>query len=183
MTSTTRRDVLALGAAATVAPLSATAAVPPAVSPAPLLSHVFTVRATLLPAIEQGTIDGKRKRFIGITGGSISGPRLSGIVLSGGGDWQAIHDDGITEVYARYTLKAEDGTVIGVTNPGVRVATPDIIARIAAGEDVDPSLYYFRTTPSFDVAKGKHDWLRRKVFVARGIRRPDHVVIEFYEVG
>jgi Protein of unknown function (DUF3237) len=114
--------------------------------------------------------------------GSVTGPRLSGVVLPGGGDWQAIHEDGLTEIFARYSLKANDGTVIAVSNPGVRVASPDIIKRLAAGEDVDPSLYYFRTTPTFDVAAGPHDWLRRKVFVARGIRRPDHVLIDFFQV-
>ena len=173
-----RRAVLITGTAASLIPTSAGAA-----SAAPGLFPVFTVKATVAPAIEHGVIDGKRKRFIPITGGTVSGAKLSGVVLAGGGDWQAIHDDGITEVLARYTLKADDGTVIGVTNPGLRVATPDIIARISAGENVDPSLYYFRTAPQFEVAKGKHDWLRRKLFVARGIRRPDHVVIEFFEVG
>jgi hypothetical protein len=140
------------------------------------------VTATLATPIEQGEIDGKRKRFIPITGGTVAGPKLQGEVLAGGGDWQAIGKDGHTEVYARYTLKAKDGTVIGVINPGVRVGPKDVIARLVKGEDVDPSLYYFRTTPSFDVGAGAHEWLRNKVFVARGIRKPDHVVIDFYTV-
>jgi hypothetical protein len=179
MTIATRREMLAAAATAAVAPAIARASEPAA----PLLSHVFTARVTVAPAIEHGMIDGKRKRFIPITGGTISGPRLSGTILPGGGDWQAIHADGITEVMARYSMKAADGAIIGVTNPGVRVAAPDIIARIARGEDVDPAFYYFRSTPSFEVEKGPHDWLRRKLFVARGIRKPDHVVIAVYEVG
>lgn len=178
MPKPTRREIVAASAAFASVPSSARAALAP-----PTMTLAFTARVTVAPAMEYGVIDGKRKRFIPITGGTVSGPRLSGEVLAGGGDWQAIHEDGITEVMARYTLRTSDGTVIGVTNPGVRVAAPAIIARIAAGEDVDPSLYYFRTTPQFEVAKGKHDWLRRVVFVARGIRRPDHVVIEFFEVG
>jgi hypothetical protein len=93
-----------------------------------------------------------------------------------------MHEDGLTEIFARYTLKASDGTVISVTNPGVRVAEPDIIKRLAAGEDVDPKLYYFRTTPVFDVADGPYEWLRRAVFVCRGVRKPDHVLIEFFQV-
>jgi Protein of unknown function (DUF3237) len=136
----------------------------------------------LAPPIEQGTVDGKRKRFIPITGGTIKGPKLNGVVLSGGGDWQSIHPNGLTEIYARYSMKADDGTVIAITNPGVRVASADIIARLSAGEDVDPALYYFRTTPVFEVAAGSHDWLRRSVFVARGIRKPDHVIVEVFQV-
>jgi Protein of unknown function (DUF3237) len=148
----------------------------------PKLTLAFEAHITLAAPIEHGTIDGKRKRFIPITGGAVKGSKLNGIILPGGGDWQSIHPDGLTEIYARYSMKADDGTVIAITNPGVRVASPDIVARLAAGEDVDPSLYYFRTTPQFEVQAGPYAWLRRSVFVARGIRKPDHVVIEVFEV-
>jgi hypothetical protein len=152
-------------------------------APAPTLSYAFSLEATLAAPVEQGEIDGKRHRFIAITGGTMHGPKLKGEVLAGGGDWQTIAADGRTEVYAKYSLKAEDGTIIGVTNPGIRIGPKDVIARLAKGEDVDPSLYYFRTTPVFDVRPGPHEWLRNKVFVARGIRKPDHVIIDFYEVN
>jgi Protein of unknown function (DUF3237) len=178
---TSRRDILALSSGAALLAMDEASAKGGA-SAAPLLSPVFSAKVTLSPPIELGTVDGKRKRFIPIAGGTVAGPRLNGVVLPGGGDWQAIHDDGLTEIFARYSLKANDGTVIAVTNPGVRVAAPDIIQRLAAGEEVDPSLYYFRTSPTFDVGKGQHDWLRRKIFIARGIRRPDHVLIDFFQV-
>ncbi len=152
-------------------------------APAPSLSYAFSIKATLAPPVEQGEIEGKRKRFIAITGGSVDGPKLQGEVLAGGGDWQAIGPDGRTEVYARYSVRAKDGTVISIINPGVRIGPKDVIAKLANGEDVDPSLYYFRTTPSFDVRPGPHEWLRNKVFVARGIRKPDHVIIDYYEVN
>jgi hypothetical protein len=160
---------------------SATALAGPS-APAPSLAYAFSVRATLAAPLEQGEIDGKRKRFIAITGGTVSGPRLEGDVLPGGGDWQTIAPGGLTEVWARYSLKAKDGTVIAITNAGVRTAAPEVIEALAKGEDVDPSLYYFRTAASFDVRKGPHEWLKRTLFVARGIRKPDHVIIDFYEV-
>jgi hypothetical protein len=149
---------------------------------APALTFVFAAKVLIAAPVEQGQIDGKRKRFIPITGGQVTGPRLSGIIVPGGGDWQAILPGGLTEILARYAIKADDGTIITVTNPGVRVASPDVIERLAKGEDVDPKLYYFRTTPSFEAPPGPHEWLRRKVFVGRGIRRPDHVHIEFFMV-
>lgn len=151
-------------------------------APPPTLEYVFSVEVEVAPPVEQGTIAGARRRFIAITGGRVSGPRLSGVVLPGGGDWQAIHSDGLTVIEARYFLKADDGTVIEITNPGVRAAAPEVIDRLARGEDVDPGEYYFRTTPQFDVPAGPHDWLRRKVFVARAIRRPERIVIDFYSV-
>ena len=151
-------------------------------APAPTLEYAFTVKATLLAPVEQGTVDGGRKRFIAITGGTVAGPLLDGTVMPGGGDWQTIMPGGLTRVEARYFLKAADGTVIEVTNPGVRTGSAKVIEQLAKGENVDPSAYYFRTTPRFDVAPGKHEWLRRHAFVARGIRRPDHVEIDFYVV-
>ena len=151
-------------------------------APAPQLRWVFSLRADLDPPIEMGEVDGGRRRFIAIRGGKVYGPALQGEVMAGGGDWQTIMPGGLTKVEARYFLKAADGTVIEVTNPGVRVASPEVVERLARGEDVDPSLYYFRTTPSFRVRDGAHGWMQRSAFVARGIRRPDHVVIDYYVV-
>lgn len=151
-------------------------------APAPTLEYAFTATVQVAPPIEQGTVDGGRKRFIAITGGTVSGPLFTGSVLPGGGDWQTILPGGLTKVEARYFLKAADGTVIEVTNPGVRTGSAEVIERLAKGEAVDPAAYYFRTTPRFDVAPGAHEWLRRHAFVARGIRRPDRVEIDFYVV-
>jgi hypothetical protein len=151
--------------------------------PRPCLhSLVFTATILVGAPQEKGEIDGKRTRFIPIAGGTVAGPRLVGTVVPGGGDWQAIHADGLTEVLARYTLRADDGTLIGITNPGVRVASPAVVARLSAGELVDPSLYYFRTSPVFEVAAGKYDWLRRKIFVGHGTRRPASVELAVYQV-
>lgn len=159
-----------------------TAASPAPDAPMPELSHAFSIRVEVAPPVEQGEIDGARQRFIPITGGTVSGPKLNGKVLPGGGDWQAIHPGGLATILARYALQADDGTVIAIENPGVRVASPEVTERLANGEPVEPDAYYFRGTPKFTVTDGPHAWLRRKVFVARGIRRPDHVVIDVYTV-
>ena len=167
-----------LGAAALVAaaPASAQSA------PAPKLEYAFSARVEVAAPVEQGEIDGGRKRFIPITGGKVTGPHLSGDVLSGGGDWQVIQPGGVTKVEARYFLKAADGTVIAIHNVGVRVASEDVTARIARGERVDPQSYYFRSAATFDPPPGAHAWLRSKTIVGRGIRMPDHVIIDFYIV-
>lgn len=148
----------------------------------PALTLAFQVTVTLGAPVELGAVPGGRRRFIPITGGTVSGPRLSGIVLPGGGDWQTIGPDGVTEIHARYALRTSDGVAVEIDNPGVRVASPAVIARLTAGEDLDPSLYYFRTTPRFSLAAGKHDWLRQRVFVAAGVRRPTTVDISVFDV-
>jgi hypothetical protein len=149
--------------------------------PPPALEFVFEAVILLAPPVELGVVDGARRRLVPITGGTVKGPRLNGKVLSGGGDWQAIGKDR-TVIHAKYTLEASDGTRIAIDNPGVRVAAPDIIARLTAGEDLDPALYYFRTTPVFEVQAGPHDWMTRSVFVGQGIRHPSNVVLRVFRV-
>lgn len=149
-------------------------------APPPGLVFAFSARVEIAPPVDRGAVDGGRSRFIAITGGRVSGPRLTAAVLPGGGDWQTILPGGVTRVLARYFLQAEDGTVIGIENPGLRVASEAVTARLARDEPVEPDAYYFRTTPRFEVAEGPHAWLARTVFVARGIRRPTHVIIDFY---
>lgn len=151
-------------------------------APAPTLDYAFTARVALAPPVELGPVEGGRRRFIAITGGSVSGPMLHAVILPGGGDWQTIGQGGLTRVEARYLLKAEDGTVIELTNPGVRAASEEVTEKLAQGVPVDASAYYFRTTPRFSVAAGPHDWLMRHAFVARGVRLPDAVLVDFYVV-
>lgn len=150
---------------------------------APALTHVFSLLVQVGPPVELGRIDGAQRRFVPILGGSIAGPRLVGEVMPGGGDWQDIRPGGLTEVHARYFLKAADGSVIGVENSGVRVASEAVTADLARGAMVDPSAYYFRTVPRFDVAAGPHEWLRRSLFVASGIRRPRDVQIDIFAIA
>ncbi|UAJ12597.1 DUF3237 domain-containing protein [Polymorphobacter megasporae] len=154
----------------------------PAAPSAPHLTTVFSAMIEVGAPIELGVIDGGRERFIPILGGTISGPRLTGIVLCAGGDWQTVRTDGRTELLARYFLKAADGTVIAIENPGMRVAVPEVIDRMALGEEVAAAQYYSGGSPRFRVTDGPHDWLRKRVFMARGVRRPDSLTIEFYTI-
>jgi len=186
MSRPTRQFATAATAAMLATAASATAATAPAADAAPAappgLSYAFTAHVQIAAPVEQGVVDGGRQRFIAITGGTIDGPRLKGTILPGGGDWQTILPGGLTQVVARYFIRADDGTVIGIENPGVRVASAEVTDKLARNEPVDPSAYYFRTTPRFTVTAGPHEWMRRAVFVARGIRRPTEVVIHVYAV-
>ena len=176
----TRRQIAVGTVLAAALPRLASAAAVKTPAP-PALEFVFEAVILLAPPVELGVVDGARRRLVPITGGSVKGPRLNGKVLAGGGDWQAIGKVR-TAVHAKYTLEASDGTRIAIDNVGVRVAAPDIIARLTAGEDLDPALYYFRTTPIFEVQAGPHDWMTRSVFVGQGIRHPDNVVLRVFRV-
>jgi hypothetical protein len=90
--------------------------------------------------------------------------------------------DGVAYLDARYTLRHDDGTLVTVFNRGVRRGPPEVMARLAAGEVVEASLYYFCTTPRFEVQEGPHRWLADNVFVCQGQRWPDAVELEIYRV-
>ena len=101
----------------------------------PVLEFVFEIRARIDPDFHIGRGPDERLSFTPVTGGSVAGPRLNGEVLSGGGDW-AVERFGTAQLEARYLLRADDGAVIDILNRGYFRATPDVIARMEAGENV-----------------------------------------------
>ena len=146
------------------------------------LAPLMTLHVTLEPIRDLGDTPLGRRRIIGITGGTFSGARLAGRILPGGADWQVIRADGVAFLDARYTLETSDGALIYVNNKGYRHGPPEVIARLARGEDVDPAVYYMRTTPWFETAAPAYDWLNRTICVGTGARRAQAVELEFYEV-
>jgi hypothetical protein len=148
----------------------------------PTLIHTadFTIR--IGPPITVGETQEGLRRVIPILGGTIKGPRLDGTILAAGADYQLIRPDGYTTLDARYAARLADGAMIYIVNTGVRFGPPEVMARITAGEIVDPSLVYFRTTPRFATASADYQWLTQPLFLATGARHPDRVEIGVFEV-
>jgi Protein of unknown function (DUF3237) len=149
----------------------------------PDLTPCFDLEVEVGPPQELGEFGGGRRRVIPIVGGRLFGPDLSGVVLPGGADWQTLRADGVTLLQARYTIRMDDGQVLGVTNTGVRRASPEVAVQLAEGKFVDPSAYYFRATPVFEVGPGPLGWLVENVFVSLGERLPELVRLKVYRVG
>jgi hypothetical protein len=154
----------------------------PLVPVTPGLQLLYTSRVEIAAPLNLGGTPRGHRRIINITEGEFSGPRLSGRVLPGGADWQLVRSDGIVEVDARYTLETDDGALIYITNWGLRHGPPEVIARLGAGEAVDASEYYFRTTPVFETSDFRYAWLNGIIAVAVGERRADAVIITAYAV-
>ena len=146
------------------------------------LRPLFRAEITLAAPQELGATPLGRRRVIPITGGSFSGERLSGRVLPGGADWQVIRADGVADLDARYTLQTGDGALIYVRNKGYRHGPDEVMKRLAAGEAVDPTLYYMRTTPWFETGDARYAWLNRIVCLGTGARRAAAVELEVLEV-
>jgi hypothetical protein len=148
---------------------------------APRLSLAFTLEAEIGPAVEFGEVGGGLRRMVPILGGRVSG-KLQAEVIPGGADWQTIRPSGVTDLWARYALRAADGAAVLVTNSGLRRASAEVSARLAAGERVDPAEYYFRSSPAFETGSQAHRWLTEAMFVGVGERWPDKVRLKVYEI-
>lgn len=114
--------------------------------------------------------------------GSFEGPRLKGEVLPGGMDQKIFRADGAMNPDVRLVLKTDDGALIYMFYSGVRYGAPEVMRRIADGEQVEPSEYYLRNTPRFETAAARYDWLNRIVAVGVGRRMPDHAAYDVFEI-
>ena len=151
----------------------------------PRLTPVLDLRIQVGPPTEIGDVAGGRRRVVPITGGTFEGRgdlAIAGVVVPGGADWQLIQPDGLTEADARYTLRTDRGQLITVRNRGLRHAPADVMKQLLAGERVDPSLVYFKTTPIFETAAPELQLLTRAIFVGVGERYPAEVVLRFWMV-
>ena len=150
----------------------------------PGLEFAFEVQVQVAdPVVVADLPSGQTRRIIDILGGTVDGPEIQGEVVPGGADWQLIRQsDGFTDIDARYTIKTDDGHLIYVSNIGIRHASPEVMQRLNAGEEVDQSLIYFRAIPKFETEAPGLDWLMKHVFVSAGERYPNGAVIRFWKV-
>ncbi len=123
------------------------------------------------------------RRVVRVTGGTFTGPKLRGRVLPGGGDWLVERRDGTRALDVRITLQTDDGHLIYAHYAGLFHGAPAVMDRLARGEVVDASEYYFRTAPLFETASEKYAWLNRVLAVGIGRRTPGQVSYTVYAIA
>jgi hypothetical protein len=152
--------------------------------PEPQLTPTYRLEAELGDPVDVGNVSFGRRRIVPLTGGTFSGPELSGKLVPGASaDWQIVLPDGTALGDIRYTLQTDGGALLYVQSRGVRHGSPEVLERLGRGEDVDASEYTFRTSTQIETASGELDWLNRGVFVGVGGRRPGVVIYETYLVA
>ena len=143
---------------------------------------IFSIRCEVANILDLGPAPFGHRRVVNLLGGTVSGARLNGRIVPGGADWQIMAADGALDIHARYTIESDAGALIQVDSRGVRNGPPDVMSRLGRGEDVDPSLYYFRTVMRFETAHPSTAWLNRILALAKGAREKNAVRLEVYEV-
>jgi hypothetical protein len=152
--------------------------------PRPRLTRIYRLEATLGSVLDVGDVAQGRRRIVPLTGGTFTGPDLSGKLLPGASaDWQIVLADGTALGDIRYTLQTDRGELLYVQSRGVRHGRASVLARLGRGEEVDPSEYTFRTSTRVETAVADLDWLNKGVFISVAGRQPGGVVYETYLVG
>ena len=117
------------------------------------------------------------RHVIPITGGTFSGPKIKGVVLPGGEDWQLVRPDGDTELNARYLLKTDDGHVIQVINQALMHT------------DTQSRAFYCKSVIDLEApTKSPYDYLNHAIFLGTltmPVLKPGeepYVIISVYKV-
>jgi hypothetical protein len=126
----------------------------------PKLEHIFSYTAQLQapPEVIGPTPAGLRVNFY-VTGGEVSGPRLSGKLRPVGGDWLTIRPDGIGILDVRATIETDDGALIDVEYTGIGDLGEDGYDRFLRG-DLPPKVP-LRVAPRFLTAHPDYQWINR----------------------
>jgi hypothetical protein len=143
---------------------------------------LFVLRELVPSLVVVGQTPNAFRRIGVIQGGSFEGERLSGKVLAGGNDWQAVRTDSCIKLDVRLVLSTNDGALIVMTYQCLRAGPPSIIEKLDKGEAVDPASYYFRMNPLFETSAPKYDWMNRIIAVGTGHRLPDGPIYSIFEV-
>jgi muconolactone delta-isomerase len=152
--------------------------------PAPRLTRVYRLEATLAPPLELGQVAPGHRRVVPLTGGTFSGPDISGKLHPGASaDWQTILPDGTALGDIRYVLETDRGDLLYVQSRSIRHGSPEVLARLGRGEDVDPNEYTFRASTEIETAASDLDWLNKGVFISVAARQAGGVIYETYLVG
>lgn len=133
-------------------------------SPASNLESQFAFELLLDVAPQH---DAGHTRIAPVTGGTFSGPRISGTVHNGGADW-ITQVSGHSSLDVRITLETDDGAIIYMTYKGMVVPS-------------DSGLYW-RVTPSFTTSSEEYDWLNHRVFVGKSKQVEGKVAYDVFEI-
>lgn len=123
----------------------------PSSLPVEFLFHMSATLAdpVVIPNGPQGT-----RVIVGITGGTVTGPRVNGTVQPLGADWLTMRADGTAQLDVRALILTDDGASIHVSYKGI-MSRGESGARIV-------------TAPLFETGDERYSWLTQLQAIATG---------------
>jgi len=146
------------------------------------LTPLMTIDVDLVEPVSSGVTPQGEVRVVPFGTGRFEAADFRGRLLPGGTDWQRIRSDGVLEIRAHYMLETDQGERIEVISEGIRVASAEVLERMARGDDVPADLYYFRTFVRLNTGAERLAHLNRLLAVSFGRRRKMSVHLDLYAV-
>ncbi|HEY2658333.1 MAG TPA: DUF3237 domain-containing protein [Caulobacteraceae bacterium] len=122
-----------------------------------------------------GAIPKGRRNVWTLSGGTVEGPRIKGIVAPVGGEFELVDSDGVYHIDVRLVIVTEDGVNIFVQYFGVANTPPHIVEKYRRGETVDFGETYFSTQPRFETSHPRYAWLNHVMAISEGRGVPNGV--------
>lgn len=145
------------------------------------LRHLFDMHVDLAPAQVIASPEVTRMVFVA-EGGTVTGDRIQGQVLPGGGDWLRVGSDGVGRIDVRATIQTHDGELVLLTNTGLIALAGPALERFGAGESLEWDELHARSAPLFETGAEQYAWLNSVVSVAVHGLGPRHVDYRVFEV-
>lgn len=110
------------------------------------------------PAVDVGPGPLGQRLCFEVVGGEVTGERLKGEVLSGGGDWILVGADGYGRIDVRLQFKTFDGASIFVQYFGLLEINEVVASALATGGGTRYEDQYFRTAPRLETGDPRYSW-------------------------
>lgn len=144
------------------------------------LAPLFHMKAHVDAPIQIGPLPTGTRRIFAATGGTITGERVSGKVLPGGGEWLLDAGDGFGQVDVRLLIETHDGAHVYMRYSGLMDFNEVVAGKLAQGQSTEFGDNPFLTHVRFECADARYDWLTRTIAVGEGRMHPDCVEYAIY---
>jgi hypothetical protein len=136
------------------------------------LAYEFTYHALLEPPVAVGAGPYGTRVYYEYREGTATGDRISGKVLTGGGDWLLLGADGYGRIDVRVQIATDDGAFLYGVLDGL-IEMNDAVQRASeANAETAYGDQYFRTAARFETGDERYAWVNRCLFVAEGRVHP-----------
>jgi hypothetical protein len=143
------------------------------------LEHVFDYTVALNPPVVFGS-----RMFYEALSGRVTGPRLNGDVLRGGGDWATVRPDGWVGLDVRGHTRTDDGVLLYFSYDGLLEPTPAFNRAVATGGETAFEDQYWRVSIRVETDDPRYQWLTRSTLLGRGRLCADRgVAYQVFRVG
>lgn len=132
------------------------------------LTPLATMTAYVDSVTTTGRMDTGVRQLYVVRDGTVSGERINGTILAGGGDNMLVDPGGLGHVDARVTWKTDDGAIIYVQYYGRVVMNEKTGEAFKTGGEIAFGDAHFVTQPRFECGDPRYAWLNSVVAIAEG---------------